>query len=316
MADMDFSDRAVLVTGAARGLGKQIARALHARGARVALNDLSEPCRRRSRRRSAVGRRRSRHLDGGGMRGRRPRALSTSAGSTCSSTNAAINWEMPIAAHTEEIWDKHVDTNPQRAASSAPRRRFPALKAKCEAISSISPRSSGLHPIVNNVAYCAAIGRGRGQPDAGTCPSSWRRRSECNGIRARAPWIRSSCAIGAQASGRRSRLLPVHIRTSKPLKRIAKSREEVAEESSVFVASAACRLHDRRHHSGRYGGSIAGRPMIGASRAPSPAGGAPIRETDAREPPMKRFLFLPLSACAGGERRSCWRPTQEPRPRT
>ena len=24
--------------------------------------------------------------------------------------NAAINWEMPAEAHTEEIWDKHVDT--------------------------------------------------------------------------------------------------------------------------------------------------------------------------------------------------------------
>ncbi|MGH6959547.1 MAG: SDR family oxidoreductase, partial [Dongiaceae bacterium] len=38
---MDFNARTVLVTGAARGLGKQIARAFHALGARVALNDLN-----------------------------------------------------------------------------------------------------------------------------------------------------------------------------------------------------------------------------------------------------------------------------------
>jgi len=42
MTGTDFSDRAVLVTGAARGLGKQIAKAFHARGAQVALNDLED----------------------------------------------------------------------------------------------------------------------------------------------------------------------------------------------------------------------------------------------------------------------------------
>ena len=160
MADMDFSDRAVLVTGAARGLGKQIARALHARGARVALNDLSADAIA-----AAVA-----DLGAGPRLAGAAADISTAAG--CEGAvhaalehfgrldvlvnNAAINWEMPIAAHTEEIWDKHVDTILKGSFFCA-KAAIPALKAKRGNIVNIASEL-GLHPIVNNVAYCAAKG--------------------------------------------------------------------------------------------------------------------------------------------------------------
>src|ERR1700741_1002603 len=109
MADMDFSGRAVLVTGAARGLGKQIARAFHARGASVAPNDLKDEAIA-----AAVA-----ALGGGPRLAAVEADIATAAG--CERAvraaverfgrldvlvnNAAINLEMPIAAHSEEIWD-------------------------------------------------------------------------------------------------------------------------------------------------------------------------------------------------------------------
>ena len=157
---MDFSGKAVLVTGAARGLGKTIAAAFHQRGAQVTLNDLK-----RDNIDKAIV-----DLGGGDRLAAAAADISTVAG--CETivgaaidrfdrldvlvNNAAINWEMPIAAHTEEIWDKHIDTILKGSFFCA-RAAIPALKEARGNIVNIASEL-GLHPIVNNVAYCAAKG--------------------------------------------------------------------------------------------------------------------------------------------------------------
>ncbi|MGH6934431.1 MAG: SDR family NAD(P)-dependent oxidoreductase [Dongiaceae bacterium] len=157
---MDFSGKAVLVTGAARGLGKTIAAAFHGRGAQVMLNDLK-----RENIDQAIA-----ELGGGDRLAATAADVSTVAG--CESSvraalarfgrldvlvnNAAINWEMPIAAHGEEIWDKHIDTILKGSFFCA-KAAIPALKTARGNIVNIASEL-GLHPIINNVAYCAAKG--------------------------------------------------------------------------------------------------------------------------------------------------------------
>ena len=70
--------------------------------------------------------------------------------------NAAINWEMPIEAHTEEIWDKHLDTI-LKGSFFITRAAIPALKSSKGNVVNIASEL-GLRPIINNVAYCAAKG--------------------------------------------------------------------------------------------------------------------------------------------------------------
>jgi NAD(P)-dependent dehydrogenase (short-subunit alcohol dehydrogenase family) len=160
MNDEDFSGKAVLVTGAARGLGLKIAAAFHGRGADVVLNDLDL-----NRIEHAIA------ALGGGDR-LAAAAADISSVSGCEAivqtalgrygrldvlvNNAAINWEMPIAAHTEEIWDKHVDTI-LKGSFFCTRAALPALKESGGNVVNIASEL-GLRPIVNNVAYCAAKG--------------------------------------------------------------------------------------------------------------------------------------------------------------
>jgi NAD(P)-dependent dehydrogenase (short-subunit alcohol dehydrogenase family) len=160
MADADFTGKVVLVTGAARGLGKVIARAFHARGARVMVNDLK-----------------SEAIDGaiadlGGDERLAGVAADISGVAGCERVvaaalehfgrldvlvnNAAINWEMPIAEHNEEIWDRHVDTILKGSFFCA-KAAIPALRASRGSIVNIASEL-GLKPIINNVAYCAAKG--------------------------------------------------------------------------------------------------------------------------------------------------------------
>ncbi|HEY7687530.1 MAG TPA: SDR family oxidoreductase [Dongiaceae bacterium] len=160
MNDEDFSGKTVVVTGAARGLGLRIAAAFHRRGANVVVNDLDS---------GRIGQ----AIDGLGGGDRLAAAaadISTVAG--CEAivqaalqryrrldvlvNNAAINWEMPIAAHTEEIWDKHVDTI-LKGSFFGVRAAIPALKESGGNVVNIASEL-GLRPIVNNVAYCAAKG--------------------------------------------------------------------------------------------------------------------------------------------------------------
>jgi len=160
MNSEDFSGKSILVTGAARGLGLKIAAALHSRGGMVMLNDLDGP-----RIDQAIA-----SLGGGDRLA--PAAADISAVAGCESivqatlkrfgrldvvvNNAAINWEMPIEAHTEEIWDKHLDTI-LKGSFFITRAAMPALKISKGNVVNIASEL-GLRPIINNVAYCAAKG--------------------------------------------------------------------------------------------------------------------------------------------------------------
>jgi meso-butanediol dehydrogenase/(S,S)-butanediol dehydrogenase/diacetyl reductase len=157
---MDFDEKVVLVTGAARGLGKAIAAGFLARGARVVINDLELAAINKS----------IADLGDGSRLAAAPADISTVAGcETAVRTgldrfgrldvlvnNAAINWEMPIAAHTEEVWDKHVDTILKGSFFCA-RAAVPALTESRGNVVNIASEL-GVQPVVNNVAYCAAKG--------------------------------------------------------------------------------------------------------------------------------------------------------------
>ncbi len=160
MNSEDFNGKAILVTGAARGLGLKIAAAFHGRGGQVMLNDLDA-----GRIAQAIS-----SLGGGDRLAPAAADISTVAG--CESivdaslkrfgrldvvvNNAAINWEMPIEAHTEEIWDKHLDTI-LKGSFFITRAAIPALKSSKGNVVNIASEL-GLRPIINNVAYCAAKG--------------------------------------------------------------------------------------------------------------------------------------------------------------
>lgn len=160
MNSEDFSGKAILVTGAARGLGLKIAAAFHARGGQVMLNDLD------------AGRIGQAIASLGGGERLAAVAADISKVAACESAvdatlkrfgrldvvvnNAAINWEMPIAAHTEEIWDKHLDTN-LKGSFFVTRAAIPALRSSKGNVVNIASEL-GLRPIINNVAYCAAKG--------------------------------------------------------------------------------------------------------------------------------------------------------------
>ena len=160
MNSEDFSGKTILVTGAARGLGLKIAAAFHGRGGQVMLNDLDA-----GRIAQAID-----GLGGGERLAAAPADISTVTG--CESivaaglkrfgrldvvvNNAAINWEMPIEAHTEEIWDKHLDTI-LKGSFFITRAAIPALKSSKGNVVNIASEL-GLRPIINNVAYCAAKG--------------------------------------------------------------------------------------------------------------------------------------------------------------
>jgi NAD(P)-dependent dehydrogenase (short-subunit alcohol dehydrogenase family) len=160
MNSEDFSGKSILVTGAARGLGLKIAAAFHSRGGMLMLNDLDAP-----RIDQAIA-----GLGGGDRLAPAAADISTVAG--CENivdaslkrfgrldvvvNNAAINWEMPIEAHTEEIWDKHLDTI-LKGSFFITRAAIPALKSSKGSVVNIASEL-GLRPIINNVAYCAAKG--------------------------------------------------------------------------------------------------------------------------------------------------------------
>jgi len=160
MNSEDFSSKAILVTGAARGLGLKIAAAFHGRGGLVMLNDLD------------AGRIGQAIASLGGGERLAPAAADISTVAGCESivdaslkrfgrldvvvNNAAINWEMPIEAHTEEIWDKHLDTI-LKGSFFITRAAMPALKISKGNVVNIASEL-GLRPIINNVAYCAAKG--------------------------------------------------------------------------------------------------------------------------------------------------------------
>jgi NAD(P)-dependent dehydrogenase (short-subunit alcohol dehydrogenase family) len=232
---MQFTDKAVLVTGAARGLGKQIAGAFHRRRARVMLNDLS----------AAAIEGTIADLGGGPSLAGVDADISTVAG--CDKAvrsaverfgrldvlvnNAAINREMPIADHTEEVWDAHVDTILKGSFFCA-RAAVPALRAGGGTIVNIASEL-GLRPIVNNVAYCAAKGGVINLTRALALELAPDIRVNCICPGAMDTELMRECA---EASGDAAAYYRYY-ETFNPLRRIAKP-EDVAE-SVLFLASPA-----------------------------------------------------------------------------
>lgn len=154
---IDATGQVALVTGAGRGLGLAIARALHDAGATVAINDrTAEACA------AAIARL------GGGDRliaapadlaspGGPGRAVAQAAGRgrlDLLINNAAVNVERPIEATDDAHWDRHLAVC-LRAGFFTVQAALPLLKASRGAIVNIASEL-GLHAIRDNVAYVSA----------------------------------------------------------------------------------------------------------------------------------------------------------------
>ncbi len=153
----DYDGAFALVTGAARGLGFAIARAFHAAGASVLLND----------RETAAVEAAIERLGGGDRLIAAPADLSTASGAAQAVepalrvgkldilvNNAAVNVERPIAETDDAHWDQHL-----AVALKAPfftvQPALPLLMRSKGTVINIASEL-GLHAIPNNVAYVAA----------------------------------------------------------------------------------------------------------------------------------------------------------------
>ena len=153
----DYTGRVALVTGAGRGLGFAIAKALHEAGAIVAINDRTQDaCD------AAIAR-----LGGGERLIAAPADLSTVDGpgqAVVQATrggrldflinNAAVNVEKPIEATDDAHWDTHLNVI-LRASFLTVQAALPLLKTSRGCIINVASEL-GLHAIANNVAYVSA----------------------------------------------------------------------------------------------------------------------------------------------------------------
>jgi NAD(P)-dependent dehydrogenase (short-subunit alcohol dehydrogenase family) len=153
----DYTGRVALVTGAGRGLGFAIAKALHQAGATVAVNDRTpDSCQ------AAIAR-----LGGGPRLIAAPADLSTTDGPARAVAqaaaggrldflvnNAAVNVERPIADTDDAHWDLHLNVI-LRASFLTVQAALPLLRSSRGCIVNIASEL-GLHAIANNVAYVSA----------------------------------------------------------------------------------------------------------------------------------------------------------------
>jgi NAD(P)-dependent dehydrogenase (short-subunit alcohol dehydrogenase family) len=154
----DFTGQAALVTGAARGLGFATAKALHAAGAAVALNDRDPEAVA-----AAIAK-----LGGGPRLAPAASDLGTAAGCEAAVgqathafgrldllvNNAAVNIEKPIEETDEAHWDLHLAVV-LKAPFFCCRAALPHLKQSRGSVITIASEL-GLHAIADNVAYVSA----------------------------------------------------------------------------------------------------------------------------------------------------------------
>jgi NAD(P)-dependent dehydrogenase (short-subunit alcohol dehydrogenase family) len=153
----DFAGKVALVTGAGRGLGFTIAKALLSAGAIVAVNDRTTELVR-----SAINK-----LGGGGRLLSAVADLSSAAGSRAAVNaaaaagridllinNAAINIEAALENTDDDHWDRHLAVV-LKASFFTSQAALPHLLESRGLIINIASEL-GLHAIANNVAYVAA----------------------------------------------------------------------------------------------------------------------------------------------------------------
>lgn len=156
MISFDYRQKTALVTGAGRGLGFAIARALHGAGAEVILNDRSPEAVR-----DAIARIGDDRLVAA------PADVSSADGVAAAVApalrrgkldflvnNAAVNVERSISDTDDAHWDRHLSTN-LKAAFFTVKYALPLLRRSRGSVINIASEL-GLHAIADNVAYVAA----------------------------------------------------------------------------------------------------------------------------------------------------------------
>jgi NAD(P)-dependent dehydrogenase (short-subunit alcohol dehydrogenase family) len=157
MISFDYSDKAVLVTGAGRGLGFAIANAFYKAGATVFINDRTPEIVA-----TAIAK-----LVGGDRLIAAPADLATAAGAAAAVApalahgsldilvnNAAVNIERPIEETSDDLWNTHLSVN-LKAPFFTVHAALPLL-AKSQGLVINVASELGLHAIANNVAYVSA----------------------------------------------------------------------------------------------------------------------------------------------------------------
>ncbi len=154
--ELAIQGKTALVTGAGRGLGFAIVKALVSQGATVAINDKTEEAAQQAANqfgRAAIAVSADLATEDGPFRCV-DQAVKVLGGLDVVVNNAAINIENPVELTTDELWDAHLHVV-LRAPQLIMTRAMPSLRERKGTILNIASEL-GLHAIPNNVAYVTA----------------------------------------------------------------------------------------------------------------------------------------------------------------